>query len=279
MYRLKELVIIRGAGDLATGVAYRLHKSGFRVLMLDIETPLVIRRTVSFAQAIYDGEVEIEGVKGIRVDSLDEIVSAWDREEIPVIVDEEGNMIRTIRPKIVVDGILAKKNIGTKIDMADIVIGMGPGFTAGVDVDAVVETKRGHYLGTVILEGRAVEDTGIPGIIEGYGKERVIHSPATGTIRHNSKITDIVKAGEVIAMVDETPVYATIDGVLRGLIQEGLYVKKGLKIADIDPRDVVKHCFSISDKARAIAGGVLESIMYFLNEEEKGRRKKKKLME
>lgn len=276
---MKELVIIRGAGDLATGVAYRLHKSGFRVLMLDIETPLVIRRTVSFAQAVYDGEIEISGVKGIKVETLDEIVAAWDREEIPVVVDEKADMIRRIRPKIVVDAILAKKNLGTRIDMADIVIGMGPGFTAGVDVDAVIETQRGHYLGTVILEGRPAEDTGVPGNIGGFTKERVIHSPAAGTIKNINKIADVVKAGEVIATVDGVPVHATIDGVLRGLIQEGLYVRKGLKIADIDPRDVVKHCFSISDKARAIAGGVLEAIMYFLNEEEKGRREKKELME
>lgn len=265
---MKDIIVVRGAGDLATGVAYRLKRSGFRVLMLEIETPLVIRRTVSYAQAIYDGEIEIQGITGRKVEDLDEIVKAWKNDEIPVIIDEKGEMIKTIRPKIVVDAILAKKNLGTTIDMADIVIGLGPGFTAGVDCDAVIETKRGHYLGTVITEGPAIADTGIPGNIAGFSKERVIHSPAEGIIKHKSKISDVVEKGQVIAEVDGVPVKATIDGVLRGLIHEGLHVEKGLKIADIDPRDVQKHCFSISDKARAIGGGVLETILYFKNKEE-----------
>lgn len=262
---MKEIVIIRGAGDLATGVAYRLKKSGFRVLMLDIKTPLVIRRTVSFAQAIYENQIEIQGIIGRKVESLDEIVKSWKNDEIPIVIDEEGEYIKQIKPKVVVDAILAKKNLGTTIDMADIVIGLGPGFTAGKDCHAVIETKRGHYLGTVITQGSAIADTGVPGNIGGYSKERVIHSPAKGIIKHLSKISDIVEKDDIIAEVDGVPVKATIDGVLRGLIHEGLFVRKGLKIADIDPRDVQKHCFSISDKARSIGGGVLEAIMYFLN--------------
>lgn len=264
---MRDIVVIRGAGDLATGVGYRLHKSGFRVLMLEIEVPLVIRRTVSFAQAVFDGSVEIEGVKGVKVNDLDSICEAWSRGNIPVLVDENADIVKTIRPKVVVDAILAKKNLGTKKDMADIVIALGPGFVAGNDVDAVVETKRGHYLGSVIVEGSAIANTGVPGEIGGASKERVIHSPASGTIKHKKKIADVVAAGETIAVVGEVEVKPEISGVLRGLIQEGICVNKGLKIADVDPRDVVSHCFSISDKARAIAGGVLEAILCLMNEE------------
>lgn len=266
---MREVVVVRGAGDLATGVGYRLHRCGFKVLMLEIEKPLVIRRTVSYAQSVYDGEIVINGVKGVRVSNQEEIDSAWEREEIPVLVDERARIVSELKPRIVVDAILAKKNLGTNIDMAEIVIGMGPGFTAGVDVDAVVETKRGHYLGSVILEGTAIPNTGVPGLIGGYDKERVIHSPADGKIEHISKIGDIVKAGQTIAKIGSTDVVVEISGVLRGLIQDGLEVQTGLKIADVDPRGEVEHCFSISDKALSIAGGVLEAIMYKTYREQK----------
>lgn len=259
---MRETVVVRGAGDLATGIGHRLHRSGFNVLMLEIEKPLVIRRTVSYAQAVYDGEIVINGVKGVMVKSREEIATAWDREEIPVLVDENADIVSEIETRIVVDAILAKKNLGTTIDMAEIVIGVGPGFTAGVDVDAVVETKRGHYLGSVILDGAAIPNTGIPGTIGGYDKERVIHSPADGIIENVAKIGDVVEVGDTIAKIGETDVKAEIPGVLRGLIQNGIEVYNGLKIADIDPRGEVDHCFTISDKARAIAGGVLEAIMY-----------------
>jgi xanthine dehydrogenase accessory factor len=266
---MREVVVVRGAGDLATGVGYRLHRCGFKVLMLEIEKPLVIRRTVSYAQSVYDGETVINGVKGIKVSSRGEIESAWEREEIPVLVDEKAEIISERKPKVVVDAILAKKNLGTNIDMAEIVIAMGPGFTAGVDVDAVVETKRGHYLGSVILEGTAIPNTGVPGTIGGYDKERVIHSPADGKIEHISKIGDRVEAGQTIAKIGDTEVVVEIAGVLRGLIQDGLEVQTGLKIADVDPRGEVEHCFSISDKAFSIAGGVLEAIMYKMYREKK----------
>lgn len=259
---MRETVVVRGAGDLATGIGHRLHRSGFNVLMLEIEKPLVIRRTVSYAQAVYDGEIVINGVKGVMVKSREEIATAWDREEIPVLVDENADIVSEIETRIVVDAILAKKNLGTTIDMAEIVIGVGPGFTARVDVDAVVETKRGHYLGSVILDGAAIPNTGIPGTIGGYDKERVIHSPADGIIENVAKIGDVVEVGDTIAKIGETDVKAEIPGVLRGLIQNGIEVYSGLKIADIDPRGEVNHCFTISDKARAIAGGVLEAIMY-----------------
>lgn len=258
---MNELVVIRGAGDLATGVAYRLYKSGFKVIMLDIEEPLVIRRTVAFAQAIYDGETEVEGVRAVKASTLDEIARAIQNGHIPVVVDSEGKTIKDVRPKIVVDAILAKKNYGTHKDMADIVVALGPGFKAGVDADAVVETKRGHYLGRLILEGEAIPNTGVPGVIEGESERRVIHSPASGIIAHKSKITDLVSAGDTIAMVGDVEVKTEISGVLRGLIQEGIEVEEGLKVADVDPRDVRDHCHTISDKARSLGGGVLEAIL------------------
>lgn len=266
---MREVVVVRGAGDLATGVGYRLHRCGFKVLMLEIEKPLVIRRTVSYAQSVYDGEIVINGVKGVRVSNQEEIESAWKRDEIPVLVDEKAEIISELKPRVVVDAILAKKNLGTTLDMAEIVVGVGPGFTAGVDVDAVVETKRGHYLGTVILEGAAIPNTGVPGLIGGYDKERVIHSPADGRIEHIAKIGDIVKAGETIAKIGDTDVVVEIPGVLRGLIQNGLEVQRELKIADVDPRGEVEHCFTISDKAFSIAGGVVEAIFYKMYREKR----------
>jgi len=259
---INDIVVIRGAGDLATGIAYRLHRSGFRVILLEISKPLVIRRTVSFAQAIFDGSTTIEGVKAVKVEDINEIYKEWDDGNIPILVDESCNVLKHIEADVLVDAILAKKNIGTNKDMAPITIAAGPGFEAGKDVDVVIETNRGHYLGSLIFEGYAQENTGIPGLIAGYGKERVVKSPADGIIRHVSKIGDIVKKDQIIAYVDETPVKATLDGVLRGLIMEGLEVFTGLKIADVDPREVPEYCYSISEKAKAIGGGVLEAILY-----------------
>ncbi len=262
---MNDIVIIRGAGDIATGVAHRLHRSGFKVLLLEIEKPTVIRRTVSFAQALFDGQTVVEGVKAIKVDKIEDIYKCWEEKNIPIIIDENLNILNDIKADVLVDGILAKDNLGTNRRLAPITIALGPGFEAGVDVDVVIETNRGHYLGSLIFEGSAEPNTGVPGIISGYGIERVIKSPAEGVIRHISKIGDIVKKDEVIAYVDDVAIRATIDGVLRGLIMDGLEVYKGLKIADIDPRGNVEHCYSISEKARAIGGGVLEAILYLKN--------------
>lgn len=180
-----------------------------------------------------------------------------------LLIDPEAKAIDYFKPEVVVDAILAKKNLGTTKKMAPITIALGPGFMAGKDVDVVIETMRGHKLGRPIYQGTALKNTGVPGVIKGYGKERVIHSPNAGTVKHVRHLTDIVKKGEVIAYVDQTPIYATMDGLLRGLIKEGFVVTQGFKMADIDPReDEYENCFTISDKARCIAGGVIEAIFY-----------------
>lgn len=259
---IDEIVVIRGGGDIATGVAHRLHRSGFKVLILEIDKPTVIRSTVSFAQAIFEDQTIVEGVKAIKISEKEEIFKCWESNVIPIMIDENLSILKEIRADVLVDAILAKKNLGTSRDLAPITIGLGPGFKSGVDVDVVIETNRGHYLGSLIFEGFAEPNSGIPGIINGYGKERVIKSPVHGTMKHVSKIRDMVKKDQIIAYVDDTPVRATIGGVLRGLIMEGLEVSEGFKIADIDPRGIKEYCDTISEKARAIGGGVLEAILY-----------------
>ena len=260
-----DLVVVRGAGDIATGTIYRLVRCGFQVVVLEIGEPTVIRRTVAFASAVFEGAAKVEGMEAVRAAGVKEALRIVSGGRIPVLVDPDAQCLGELKPTVVVDAILAKRNLGTRIDMADIVVGLGPGFTAGEDVHAVVETNRGHHLGTVILSGSTAPDTGIPGVIGGYGKERVIYSPAGGRIRTSANIGDTVKKGEIVAHVEEVPVFASLDGVLRGLIHDGLTVKPGMKIGDVDPRNVPEHCFTISDKARAIAGGVLEAILYLRN--------------
>lgn len=262
-----DIVIVRGGGDLATGTIQKLYRSGFSVLVLEVPRPTSIRRSVSFSEAVYEREVEIEGITATHVYSLSEIEDAWTNKKIPVIIDPEGKYILKIKPKIVVDAIIAKKNMGTTKDMADITIALGPGFTAGKDVDIVIETSRGHNLGRLILSGKAKENTGIPGSIMGYSKERVIHSPCAGIMKNLSHIDAVVQKDEVIAYVGETPVKATISGLLRGLLRSGSDVPNGFKIADIDPRVSEKmNCYTISDKSRSIAGGVLEAILYLMDQ-------------
>lgn len=258
----RKLVLIRGGGDIATGIAHRLFKCGYLVVITEIEKPTAIRRTVSFAQAVFNGEKNIEEVTAVKVNEVEEIEKILRQKKIAVVIDENGSAIDKIKPYVVVDAILAKKNLGTNIDMAKIVIGVGPGFEAGKEVHAVVETNRGHYLGRVITEGAAKKNTGIPSNIGGYTYERVIRAMDEGRITHIAEIGDEVKAGQVIAFVGEHEVRVKISGILRGLIQAGIYVEKGRKIADVDPRNEREYCFSISDKARAISGGVLEAIMH-----------------
>lgn len=264
---MENLVIVRGGGDIATGTIYKLYKCGFRVLILEIAKPSAIRRNVAFSEAVYHGSQTVEDLTCVLANSLEEATSLLKEGKLAMLVDPTGDCIKALQPIAVVDAILAKKNLGTNRDMAPITVALGPGFTAGNDVDAVIETMRGHSLGRVLYSGTAMKNTGIPGMIAGFAKERVIHSPADGILKNVKKITETVKQGETIAVIvngiEEVPVTATIDGLLRGLIRDGFPVTKGFKIADIDPRlQEYQNCFTISDKARCIAGGVLEAILH-----------------
>lgn len=298
------LIICRGAGDLATGIIHRLHRAGHRVIALETDYPAAIRRQVSFCEAVYDGSAVVEGVTARLVPALTDaetdtetysgendtpaahIVSEkWDSSaieavleagEVPLLIDQKGESIALLKPDVVVDAIIAKKNLGTTIDMAPLVIGVGPGFTAGQDVHLVIESMRGHNLARIITDGMAQPNTGVPGNIAGFTSERVIHAPAAGYIHDVRKIGDIVQKGDEIARIypdkesydnalsEYVPVNATITGIIRGLIREGYYFRKGFKIADIDPRESeITNCFTISDKARSIAGSVLEAVSAF----------------
>lgn len=258
---MNKKIWIRGAGDLATGIALRFFRSGFDVIMSDIAVPTTVRRTVAFSPAIYEGEAIVEGISGKFCDNISEIDSIIESGAIPIIVDPSGDIMREYKPEVIVDAIIAKTNIGTGINDAKIVIGVGPGFEAGVDCHAVVETKRGHNLGRVIWSGSAYPNTGVPGNIGGYTVERIIRATADGIFKANVSIGDSVKAGDLVAYCDKTPVYAGIDGIVRGLLQDGVKVKTGMKSGDVDPRAQKDYCFSMSDKARAIGGGVLEAVL------------------
>lgn len=298
------LIICRGAGDLATGIIHRLHRAGHRVIALETDYPAAIRRQVSFCEAVYDGSAVVEGVTARLVPALADaetdtetysgendtpaahIVSEkWDSSaieavleagEVPLLIDPKGESIALLKPDVVVDAIIAKKNLGTTINMAPLVIGVGPGFTSGQDVHLVIESMRGHNLARIITDGMAQPNTGVPGNIAGFTSERVIHAPAAGYIHDVRKIGDIVQKGDEIARIypdkesydnalsEYVPVNATITGIIRGLIREGYYFREGFKIADIDPRESeLTNCFTISDKARSIAGSVLEAVSAF----------------
>ena len=270
-----NLIVVRGGGDIATGTIHRLWSAGFSVLVLETDHPAAIRRQVSVCEAVYEGMAQVEGMRGVRIDRIEETEQVLSDGDVPVLVDPNAESIRRLSPSAVVDAILAKRNLGTDRTMAPLTIGLGPGFTAGVDVDFVVETMRGHNLGRVIRSGRALPNTGVPGVIGGYASERVIHAEAAGVIHNIRHIGDVVEQGEIIAVIDRMaegygeelnpadscPVKATIPGLIRGLIRDGYPVTKGFKIADIDPRKTeYDNVFTISDKARCIAGSVLEII-------------------
>lgn len=298
------LIICRGAGDLATGIIHRLHRAGHRVIALETDYPAAIRRQVSFCEAVYDGSAAVEGVTARLVPALADAETdtetysgindtpaahiaseKWDSAaieavleagEVPLLIDPKGESIALLKPDVVVDAIIAKKNLGTTINMAPLVIGVGPGFTAGQDVHLVIESMRGHNLARIITDGMAQPNTGVPGNIAGFTSERVIHAPAAGYIHDLRKIGDIVQKGDEIARIypdkesydnalsEYVPVNATITGIIRGLIREGYYFREGFKIADIDPRESeLSNCFTISDKARSIAGSVLEAVSAF----------------
>ena len=261
------VVLIRGAGEMATGVAHRLNESRLRVCLLEVAKPLAVRRTICFSEAVYDGEKEVEGVWAKLIATQDEIHSVWEEEKIPVLIDPDSRQTCDfLKPDVVVDAILAKRNLGTRSDDAPLVIGLGPGFIAGKDVHVVIETNRGHHLGRVILQGEAEPDTGIPGEIGGYSVERVLRTMKKGIFGSTKSIGDPVSKGTVVAVVDDFPVIAQISGMIRGLLRDGVEVRRGTKVGDIDPRGKKEYCFTISEKARAIGGGVLEAILHQFNQ-------------
>jgi len=262
----KTIVAMRGGGDIATGVVQKFYRSGFPVVILETPQPLTIRRTVALSTAVYTGEFQVEDMIACRVDSHKECEEIWEQGRIPILIDPEGEFIKDLKPTILIDGIIAKKNLGTYKNMAPITIALGPGFEAGVDVDIVVETMRGHNLGKLYFEGKAIANTSIPGEVNGKSAERVIYATHSGKVKHIKKIGDWVEEGEGIFYIGECLVPSPIKGTLRGLIHDGLLVKKGLKCGDIDPRP--RHtvdCYSISDKARAIGGAALEAAMLMLS--------------
>ena len=261
----KKLVVVRGAGDLATGCIVALKRAGYMVIATETDKPTVIRRTVSFAEGIYTGAMTIEGVRSTLCSSPSECLETVRKGEVALMVDRDGLVIKELQPAALVDAILAKKNMGTTIDMAPFVVALGPGFTCGIDCNCVIETMRGHNLARALYSGHALPNTGVPGIIAGHGKERVMHTPCSGTFRENAKIGDIVKKGDIIGYVDDEPLYASIDGKIRGLLHSGLVVPEHFKAADIDPRGEEVDHTTISDKSRAIGNSVVVAIDSFLS--------------
>lgn len=255
------LVIIKGAGDIASGIAIRLFRSKIKVIMTDLPKPTAIRRTVCFSQAIVNGRAQVEDVVSVCAENVQQALSLADSGVIPVLADEDAVCIKEIHPDIVIDAILAKKNLGTKITDAPVVIGIGPGFTVGKDCHAIIETQRGHYLGRVILSGSAAENTGVPGNIGGYTTERIIRAVRDGIFLQNAEIGDIVEVGQTVAFVDGEAVKCSIGGVLRGILPSGTPVFKGMKSGDVDPRGRKEYCNSVSDKALSVGGGALEACL------------------
>ena len=262
-----KLVLVRGAGDIATGTIQKLVRAGFLVLATETDRPSAIRRQVALSEAVYEGSFTVEDITAVRVKSMEEAYSVMNSGQVAIMVDPSCQLLTVVQPFAVIDAVLAKKNLGTIREMAPITIALGPGFIAGEDVDVVIETMRGHNLGRLIRQGSALPNTGVPGIIEGMGQERVIHAPVAGIITIKAAISDAIEKGQIIADIDGHPVIASMDGILRGLIRDGFKVSQGLKIADIDPRDSEKeNCFTISDKARCIGGSVLEAILMLRKE-------------
>jgi xanthine dehydrogenase accessory factor len=264
--KMNELmVLIKGAGEMATGVAHRMASCHFKVCMTETSNPQAVRREVAFSEAIFDSEKVVEGITAKRVESPHQIRDVWKEEKIPILTDPEATVKDFIKPDVLVDATLAKKNLGTEITDALLVIGLGPGFHAGRDVHLVVETNRGHNLGRIFASGEAEPNTGIPGSIAGYTEERVIRAPEAGSFKALKKIGDGVRANEKVGMVGNGTVRSRIVEVIRGLLRDGTEVWKGMKLGDVDPRGIRSHCYTISDKARTISGGVLQAILEHFN--------------
>jgi xanthine dehydrogenase accessory factor len=255
-------VLVRGGGEMATGIVHRLHQCHMNVLITEIAVPTAVRRTVAFAEAVYHGYQVVEGVRATKVSSAEEAGTQWENRNIPLMVDPDARIRTRLLPVVLVDAIMAKRNTGTRISDAPLVIGVGPGFTAGIDVHAAVESNRGYHLGRVIWNGAAENDTGIPSPVAGFTNARVLRTPCGGRFRALRDIGDTVKEGETVAEVEGIPIRAEITGIIRGMLKDGIEVIEGAKAGDIDPRGEREYCYSISDKARAIAGGVLEAILH-----------------
>lgn len=260
---LNEITIcIKGAGEMASAIAWRLYMANLRkIYMLECPRPLAVRRRVSFCEAVYEGMQEVEHVRAILCSTVADIEKCWRNSTIAVVIDPTWQILAQLPADVVVDAVLAKKNLGTTAGEARLVIGLGPGFSAGEDVHLVVETKRGHDLGRIITSGIAAANTGIPGSIGGHTVKRVLRAPVAGRFRTECTIGDLVDQGEVVGRVDNRAVRAPINGILRGLMRPGSDVSQGLKIGDIDPRTQKDYCFTISDKARAVSGSVLEAVL------------------
>ena len=263
----EQKIVVRGGGDLATGVVQKFFRAGFPVVILETPAPTAIRRSVALCEAVYDGFAQVEDIACRRVSGTDDLQRCRQDGIVPLLVDPSGESIRTIQPAAVIDAIIAKRNLGTNRGMAQITIALGPGFCAGEDADIVIETMRGHFLGRLIFQGYAMPNTGTPGDIGGKSALRVLHSAVSGTVVHKKQIGDLVECGEVIFTINETEARAPFTGLLRGLIREGMNVPQGMKVADIDPRIDVKWQ-TVSDKARCLGGAALEA--YFYLQKKKG---------
>jgi xanthine dehydrogenase accessory factor len=264
--KLNDLVIlIRGAGEIASGVAHRLASCHFKVCMTETSNPQAVRREVAFSEAIFDSEKEVEEIAAKMVESADDIPEVWKEGKIPILIDPEAKVKDFLKPDVLIDATLAKKNLGTKISDVPLVIGLGPGFHAGKDVHLVIETNRGHNLGRIIANGEAEPNTGIPGPIAGYTEERVIRAPKDGEFKALKKIGDGIRANEKVGMIGNVEVRSRIAGVIRGLLRDGTEVWEGMKLGDVDPRGIKDHCYTISDKARTVSGGVLHAILERFN--------------
>jgi xanthine dehydrogenase accessory factor len=257
----RPLILIRGGGDLASGVGVRLNRCGFAVAVLEIPQPLAVRRLVAFAEAVYAGEIDVEGVRGRKAEDLGAARRILGEGDVPILVDPGAGTRHQLNPDAIVDGRMLKQNVGSQMVTAPLIVGLGPGFEVGVNCHAVVETNRGHRMGRVFWEGRAQRDTGVPEPVAGYAVERVLRAPASGLIISRVALGTVVAQGEVIAEVGGVPLEAAFEGALRGLMHDGLSVEEGEKIGDLDPRGVVEYCYQVSDKALAVGGGVLEALL------------------
>jgi len=258
------LVLIRGAGDLASGVAYRLVKAGFPVILLERPAPLFVRRTVSYGNAIFaEGSYQVEDIEAVLVAQPGAALALAQQGRLPIMIDENGRSLPLLAPQVVVDARMQKNSLDTHMQAAPLVIGLGPGYTVGVDCHAVIETNRGHSLGRVIWQGAAMDDTGTPGVVSGYAAERVLRAPGAGFIlpAPGVEIGVFLEQGALIATLNDKPISAPFPGILRGLIHPSVAVWDGLKIGDLDPRKDPSLCYTISDKALAIGGGVVEAVL------------------